>query len=80
MYAGDKVFAPGIISLSGIIIAAFKLLIFFNFSLSEIYFFKYFTFFLFVIFLADEFKYLEGILFLRLIFKKHGSFFFQPIF
>ena len=79
MYAGESVSAPGIISLSGIIMAAIKLLFIFRFSLFLIYFFKNFTRFLFLIFLADEFKYFFGILSLSSILKKQGSFCFQPM-
>ena len=64
MYAGDKVSAPGMMSLSGIIIAAFKFPFISKLSESLIYFFKNATFLLFFIFRADEFKYFFGILFL----------------
>ena len=72
IYAGDNVSEPGIISLSGIIIAANKLSFRFKLSASSIYFFRKLNRFLFLIFLADEFKYFFGIFSFSFILKKQG--------
>ena len=55
-----------------IIIAAFKFPSILRLSEFFIYFFKKFTFFLFLIFLADEFKNFFGIFSFSSILKKHG--------
>ena len=70
---------PGIISLSGVIIADNRLSSSSNLFEFSIYFLKNLTFFLFLILLADEFRYFFGIFIFNLIFVKQGVFFFQPI-
>ena len=72
MKAGENVSEPGIMSLSGIIIATKSFVFKFNSSKLEIYFLKKSNFFLFFRFLADEFKYFLGILSVNSILKKHG--------
>ena len=72
MNAGSKFSAPGIISLSGIIIADKIFSSSIIPSIESKYFLKNFTFFLLWIFLAELFKYFFGISFLSLTLKKQG--------